>query len=405
MHQLLRQTCLLGWGAVCVFTSVLAQPAQTEPFEAQRAMSHVIALAGPGKRPAASERARHAATYIKHQFEACGLTAVEHPFPMLSFDEIETRLSVVGTTEHIPAEALLYSPSGHLSAEVVAVPNAGRVNDFGNVDLRGKIALVQRGGIRLREKALAAARAGALAVLIHNTNPEPFLGTLGEPVSIPALALSGRAGTLLLESLRQGPLTLRLDSDTLIATRTGINIVATRAGASPKTIVLGAHYDTVTNSPGANDNASGTAVLLELARILAQHVRPETFQFIAFDGEEEGLLGSREYVRQLSPNQRMDIQVMINLDELGAGDRPYAFDGETVLVQKAIRAAKHLGKEAHRMDSGAGSDHASFAEVGIPVLFMFREDPLFHTPQDTPDRVKPEWLEAAGRIVLEVLAH
>ncbi len=406
MNLSARRACRLCLVSALGLVHLLAQSPTGEPvFDGTRALQHVSALATPGKRPAASDRSAQAAAYIKAQFEACGLTVTEHRFPMLAFDEKQTRLSAAGAAPwDIPASAFLYSPSGHLTAEVVAVPEPGLAGDFGRVDLKGKIALVKRGGIWLREKALAAARAGASAVLIYNTSPLPFLGTLRGSVPIPALALSGQDGAALLEALGKGPLTLRLDSETTIETRSGVNLIATRPGSSEKTFVFGAHYDSVTNSSGANDNASGTAVLLELARVLAKSPRPETFQFMAFDGEEEGLLGSSAYVNQLTRSQRKAIQAMVNFDELGAGDSPYAVDGEANLVQKAIQAAKRLNKEARQEDSGSGSDHASFADAGIPVLFIYREDALFHTPKDTVDRVKPEWLEAAGRIALEVMA-
>ena len=397
MIRLAHRACL---GALLGLIPLLAQPA----FDGTKALQHVTALAEPGKRPAASERAVQAAAYIKAQFEACGLTVAEHRFPMLAFDEKATRLETVGSAVNLPASALLYSPSGHLTAQVVAVPEPGLAADFERVDLKGRIALVKRGGIWLREKALAAARASASAVLIYNLESAPFLGTLRGPVPIPALALSGQTGAELLALIAKGPLTLRLDSETVIEPRTGVNLVATRPGASPRTLVFGAHYDSVTNSSGANDNASGTAVLLELARVLAKDPRHETLQFIAFDGEEEGLLGSTAYVEALPRAQRKAIQAMINFDELGAGDSPYAFDGDAQLVRKATQAAQRLGRQAMREDSGNGSDHAPFREADVPILFIYRADNLFHTPQDTPDRVKPEWLEAAGRIALEVIA-
>lgn len=397
MIRLARQACL---GPFLGLLPLFAQPA----FDGAKALQHVAALAGPGKRPAASERSAQAAAYLKSQFEACGLTVSEHRFPMLAFDEKATRLEALGSPMDLPASALLYSPSGHLAAEVVAVPEPGLAADFSRMDLKGKIALVKRGGIWLREKALAAAQAGASAVLIYNLEPGPFLGTLRSSVPIPALALSGQTGAELLARLAKGPLTLRLDSDTVIEPRMGTNLIATRPGTSPQTLLFGAHYDSVTNSSGANDNASGTAVLLELARVLAKDPRPETLWFIAFDGEEEGLLGSSAYVADLPRAQRKAILAMINLDELGAGDGPYAFDGDARLVRKATQAAQRLGRQAIKEDSGNGSDHAPFRDADVPVLFIYRADGLFHTPQDTPDRVKPEWLEAAGRIALEVVA-
>lgn len=389
--------------------SLAAQSAPATPlpaFDGARAMKHVLALTDLGKRPAASASNRKAADYLKAQFESCGYQVAEQRFPMLAFDDQQTKLTLPASQTAIDsAAAFLYSPPGHLSAEVVAVPDRGLAADFDRVQLRGKIALVQRGGIFLREKASRAAQAGAVAVLIYNSRPEAFLGTLVRRAPIPALALSGRDGQALLGAIKQGPVTARLDSETVLESGEGINVVAVRPGTGPGMVVFGAHYDSVTNSPGANDNASGVAVTLELARVLATSRRPETLVFIAFDGEEEGLLGSTAYVQQLSPAQRKAIRFMLDFDELGAGDEPFVFDGDAALAGKALKAAKKLGLEAEvEKEFSGGSDHEPFADAGVPVLLFYRPDSRNHSPQDAPNRIKAGLLETAGEVALELLA-
>jgi hypothetical protein len=80
----------------------------------------------------------------------------------------------------------------------------------------------------------------------------------------------------------------------------GVNIFAERQGTNPKAgaILVGAHYDTVAISPGADDNATGVAVLLEIARLFASRPTPRTLQLLFFDKEEAGLLGSKAFVTQ-----------------------------------------------------------------------------------------------------------
>ena len=97
-----------------------------------------------------------------------------------------------------------------------------------------------------------------------------------------------------------------------------MNVIATLRGTvNPELVyVLGSHYDSVTRGPGADDNASGTAVTIEAARVLAKHPQAATIVFVAFTGEESGLLGSREFVRQATAN-RMHVVGALNNDMLG----------------------------------------------------------------------------------------
>ena len=105
------------------------------------------------------------------------------------------------------------------------------------------------------------------------------------------------------------------------------NIILELPGQGEGVVILGAHYDTVRNSVGANDNASGVSVLLTLAERLAQppwssqmiSVFPFTLRIIAFGSEETGMSGSWNYVRQLTDEESDAIRVMINLDSVGSG--------------------------------------------------------------------------------------
>ena len=383
-----------------------SEPAAT--FDGERALTHVLALAAIGKRPAGSPASLKAAAYLKAQFAACGCQVSEQTFPMQAFDDRETKLAVLGpNARQIQASPVIYSPSAHLTAEVVAVPPPGLASDFRKVDLKGKIALVRRGELSNTRKTALAAQSGAVAVLLYNNEPDECISVNGGgPAPIPALWLSGRDGEALASELGRGPLTARLDSETSAQPGEGLNVVATRPGSSSEMLVFAAHYDSVPNrSLGADDNASGVAVVLELARLLVRSDRPETLVFIAFDGEEEGLLGSRAYVQQLSGPQRKAIKAVYNFDEVGAGDRPLTFTGRKALTRVALKAAAQRGipTSSKAPEGSVGSDDDSFIEAGIPTLGWYREFPLFHSSQDTPDKVNPKLLEQSGILALDVL--
>ena len=171
--------------------------------------------------------------------------------------------------------------------------------------LEGQIALIERGAISFRQKVDRAAEAGALAAVIYNSEPGNFRGTLGRrssgSSSIPVVSISGEDGTILLEALSQGEITA-----TVSVVRKELfsrNVVAEKPGPGDAIVVLGGHYDSVPNVAGANDNASGTAVLLSIARSLADRELPFTVRFVPFGSEELGLLGSQAYLDSLSDEE------------------------------------------------------------------------------------------------------
>jgi aminopeptidase YwaD len=173
-------------------------------------------------------------------------------------------------------------------------------------------------------------------------------------------------------------------------------------------VVFGAHLDTVPAGPGANDNGSGSAVVLELAHQLAQRNAAErtvTVRFALFGAEELGLFGSRFYVQNLSDAERHAILGDINLDMVGVGTA-WRFGGTEDLVQRAVGAATDIGQRAVplRGPLSSSSDHASFLEAGIPAVFLYRsDDPNYHTANDRAELVDPDALGQAGTIALKVL--
>lgn len=176
--------------------------------------------------------------------------------------------------------------------------------------------------------------------------------------------------------------------------RTSRNVWAT-VGTGPITVVLGAHLDSVAGSPGADDNASGVAVLLEVARRLrAAPPRPDVTVHIAFFGAEEGLrgysgdahhFGSRRFSARLA-NAGTLPHWMASVDMVGYGARLLSVhlrgtgtDAADLLAAAGARA----GAPATRDERGAISDHEAFALAGVPSAFLWRPDnPDYHGPGD-----------------------
>jgi aminopeptidase YwaD len=287
----------------------------------------------------------------------------------------------------------------------MAVRGNGAPGDFAGLDLHGKVAIIARGTIPFSDKAKNAAEAGALAVVIYNNEQGSFNGTLRDRVGIPTLAVSGKDGRALLDLLSKGPVKVRIESDTLLAQKNGHNIIGTLKGTTDDILVLGGHYDSVQAGPGANDNGSGTAVLMELARALAPQAHKYTLVFIAFDGEEFGLLGSRYYVEHLTAAERGKLKGMLNFDMLGGGSGPLLAGGDGKLGTLTRDVAGQMGINARNFALGgnAGSDHEPFQSAGIDTVFFSRDYSLLHTPQDSIDQVKEEYLLEAGKVALQVV--
>jgi Iap family predicted aminopeptidase len=193
------------------------------------------------------------------------------------------------------------------------------------------------------------------------------------------------------------------------------NIIAKRS-AEPPQIILGAHYDTRLVSdrdpdpakqnqpgPGANDGASGVAVLLELARTLPEDIPPTWLVF--FDAEDNGriegwdwILGSSAFVEELSPTP----QAVVIVDMVGDADLHiyYEINSDARLRAQIWETAAGLGyddvfiqQEKHNILD----DHHPFLQAGISAVDIIDFDyPYWHTTQDTPDKLSAESLQAVG---------
>ncbi len=208
------------------------------------------------------------------------------------------------------------------------------------------------------------------------------------------------------------------------------NVVAVCDGAGPladETVVIGAHYDHLgagepgsfqTNRGkthfGADDNASGTTALMELARRFGgmKNRQGRRIVFVAFSGEEQGLYGSKHYCK--APPFPLDkTAFMLNMDMVGrmsrVDDGPvkkdrlvvYGTGTSTGLAERVEAANKGFGFKLYTIPGGTGpSDHTSFYNEKIPVLFFFtgtHKD--YHRPSDTPDKVNvPGLLKVADYV-------
>jgi Zn-dependent M28 family amino/carboxypeptidase len=203
-------------------------------------------------------------------------------------------------------------------------------------------------------------------------------GTLGGPgVAMPVLAASAELGRRLAEAGPGDRVRVRTDTEST-GTPTS-NVLVELPGADPGRVVMaGAHLDSVAAGPGINDNASGSATLVEIARRLAGSRPAHTVRFAWWGAEELGLLGSRHYLSGLDGARRERIALYLNLDMVGSPNfRRLVYDGEgapagSAAIERLLAGyLRGHGLAVGETSLGSGSDHAPFAAAGIPVGGLF----------------------------------
>ena len=238
----------------------------------------------------------------------------------------------------------------------------------------------------------------------------PTTGTTAPPptpvASIPVLGVAQVQKRLLREDLAVRPLRLQV-STTAHRGLTSHNVIAERPsgrrGLSPL-VYVSAHYDSVIGAPGANDDGSGTALTLELARVFKSLGKTEAgVRFALWGSEEQGLIGSRHHVAQLAQPERDRIRGVFQNDMVGTSWEPatrywlLSFSGDANATTDAVAAAaRRLGYEPRisPVTQRGASDHQSFQEAGIASAnFSWRGEatpallePPYHSPEDTIEK-------------------
>lgn len=193
---------------------------------------------------------------------------------------------------------------------------------------------------------------------------------------------------------------------------TSANVIAEPKGfdAREPYVVIGAHLDTVPVAPGAEDNASGIAVMLQLAEMVSQQPAALPVQFIAFGAEEprgsgDALhhFGSMQHVADLSRSQRRAVQAMVALDRVGV---PASYvlvcsaNDQGNRLRNAIRATARRADIATRPCTNLTSDHWSYAKAGVAAVRLGGIPYAgYHSPADVPRVVDQRQLDRAGRTV------
>ena len=437
------------------------EDADSAKWVADRFLASGLSLAGVSLDPTSPAKQGHG--YGEGYMTAAVTVPKIAPNPALRISTTNDSIILQPVRDYLP---ILDSPSAAVRGPIVfvgygIVDKAQGIDDYEGVDTTNAIVLFLRGkpthyksAISHADKVRLARERGALGYLTATGpvlssyegrrgvtgQPSAFYGlslpsetlpgawistTLAEqilatPDQVPPSRLHGLQENLNRSSATQSVSTGRLGSlawQTRMEEGSLVNVLAFLPGSDPQKaheiLIIGAHRDHFGQQagllfPGADDNASGTAVLLEVARAMTQAGArsARTILFVSFSGEEQGLVGSRLYVeRPVAPIS--STKAMINIDHAGIGNGRLTIGVTGFEKNLALEAGQIVGL-ADKLDLYGffpGGDHVPFKEAGVPTVTVVSSGihPHFHQPTDHADTINPDILHTAARYVVGLI--
>ncbi|MEV1130972.1 M28 family peptidase [Agromyces sp. NPDC049794] len=433
-----------------------------ECVSAEGAMEHLeafqaIADANDDNRAAGTSGYEASVDYVVEVLEGAGWSVTIDEFPY-TYVGPSTLRQLTPIDAQYPTGPFTGSGPGNVTAAVTPVDlqlGLGNTSTSGceAADFvgfpAGTIALMQRGTCPFATKALNAEAAGAAGAVIFNQGDAAtdartglIVGTLGgsNVVGIPVVGASYDQGVALAQAGSTANIFVPLPES-----RPQKNVIAEKTGVNDDNVVMaGAHLDSVQAGPGINDNGSGSAALLELAQTISKLEPQNTVRLAWWGAEESGLIGSEEYVAELSQEERDRIALYLNFDMVASPN--YIFmvydgdesgwtapegvpipDGSIQIEDLFERYYTSVGAPYDDAQFSGRSDYDAFIRVGIPAggLFTGAEvvktaeqasiwggtagasyDPCYHQACDTIANLDPHALEVnADAVALAVLAY
>lgn len=365
-------------------------------------------------RAAGTEGEFKAVQYIASTFIRLGYDTRIQPFPIYDTKINRAIVKIDGSDVAGTPRPFTGSVNKKVTAPVVNV-GKGSTKEIG--DVKGKIALIERGELTFTEKLKNVIDKGAIGAIFYNNTPQGnSFGAVEEGQNIPAIAISQEAGMKILDQLKAKAVEGTIDIDQEKIEKTSYNVIATlkpkKESDTNQIVTIGSHHDSVPAGVGANDDASGVSAVLELARIYAKIPTDTEIRFMTFGSEERGLVGSSYYASTLSKDEVKRMVSHFQMDMIGgreAGkDKPngglimYTIDGKKNLVTDlAATAASKLRSEVIPYGQLGRSDHQPFHDLGIPsALFIHSPvEPSYHKPTDTLDKISKDKLKQVAEIV------
>jgi Iap family predicted aminopeptidase len=391
-------------------------PPPPRPIATQDLVAHLTALQtiadeNQGERTAGTPGYDASVAYAARVLRRAGWRVHVQQVPMAAWRERSpASLSLNGApVAHRQLRVPTYSSAGQADGSLRAVDDGCEASDFDGLS-PGDVAFTGFGTCFLWRKTVNARRAGASAVIVQTAGSRHGVASatlavprLGLPVVLMSREVAARDGDRVQLSVNSATTRGRTQ-----------NVIAELGPRTGRVVMAGAHLDSVPGGPGINDNGSGVATLLEVARAFGPRP-PGRVRLALWGAEEEGLIGSRRYVRELSPDERKQIAAYLNFDMVGSPNAVPAVysDGDPRLGRLLRRL--HPGPERGVL-VGNRSDSSAFEGHEIPINGLYSgatergpggkpRDPCYHLPCDTLANVDRDALLKMARAAAGALAE
>ena len=395
-------------------------------FDGERSFKQLEKLAvGIGTRPSGTEEERRAAEYVASEFEAMGLETAVEEFEATTARVVSKKLEVLEPyREDVPCEVMpLFggtAPSG-VVGDLIFLDTADE--EYLTPEVRGKVILTSAIPSNRKKAYGILSRLKPLAMIVIESSPRIPAKNLYGSLTVkerfgefPTVRVTYEDGLKLLEKKAKRVRVIAEAEEVKVKSR---NVVGELKGSErpEEIVVVGGHYDTVLEVSGAEDNAGGTAIVMELAKVFKGKGTKRTMRFAAWGCEEIGLLGSRAYATKLreasekakkeDENAETELDrtlLCVNLDVHGAyiGTNECKVVGPPELTASVKLLSKETGTAFTVEESVPSSDATSLSAVGVPSVTFARRAPTNVLMHSTEDRVKwlsPKTLQAQGEFV------
>jgi hypothetical protein len=344
--------------------------------------------------------------WLAARFEEVGLERVRlESFRYLAYEHGSAACALLAPERvELPCRAVQYSADAEASGEAVYL-GTGTQEDFDRLDrlgveLRGKV-VVAHSIAPFMVAPFLEGREIAAFVNIGDT-PDGLVGNFtaalypppaappwpGRPVPYPAVTVEAAAGRALVSALTLGPVEVRVEHRGRYSDRESWNVVGEIPGAESARALVGAHYDSQLEGPGAWDNGTGIASLLEIARVLGESRPRRTIDVVAFGVEEVGLWGSVAYAKAHA-DQLDDMVGMANLDAVASAyPARHTIWTDESMQDFAVESARIQGWDVEVLFDArlfAFSDNTPFTNVGVPACWIWEFPPIhpyYHSSGD-----------------------
>ncbi|MBI5772057.1 MAG: M28 family peptidase [Verrucomicrobia bacterium] len=352
---------------------------------------------------------------LASELRALGLTPEKIPFTMPGWERGADRVELLAPVARVLRVAALSYTQPHtpFDAAVVAL-GTGRAADLPTGDLTGRVGVLAHTSPLAASEIVALATARGLrgVLFVDREDGGQLLARTGSfsgtPIPLPIYSVTQEEGKWLQRLLARGaPVRVRLETRSRCRTVETANLRVVLPGREKSRLIVGAHFDSWDLGQGAMDNGIGTAQLFALAAALRGQPLHHTVELVWFNGEEQGLFGSRHAVSQLGTTP---VVAMVNLDMVGP---PIAVNalGDDTLVPALERWHASRGEKG-RLPKGVeninwtAADHTPYQLAGVRALTFNGPIPresvrFYHDFGDTIDKVSPKLLDDSTATILD----